>query len=197
MRLRQRALGALALLGLVGILTGLPMLLLALGNPLPSEVPTWDQLRVALLSPDDGTLALGVLKALGWVLGCAGFQRPDRSPGSTTRAPSTHPAWSRPAASDRPRACQRCPGGVCPRAQHHPRATRGRRTRGGDGVIDAGRRRNTGPNHPRHCPGTWRRVTHAGRRCRAGPRRPGPVGQVHRAAGGHPLVDRATTPRIG
>ena len=71
MRLRQRALGALALLGLVGILTGLPMLLLALGNPLPSEVPTWDQLRVALLSPDDGTLALGVLKALGWVLWAA------------------------------------------------------------------------------------------------------------------------------
>ena len=69
MTLRQRAAGVLALLGLAGILIGLPTLLIALGaDTLPRTVPTWDQVRSALLAPDDGTLALTVLYCLGWVV---------------------------------------------------------------------------------------------------------------------------------
>lgn len=69
MTFRQRALGVLAILGLGAIVIGLPMLLVALGaDPLPRAIPTWDQVRSALLSPDDGTLALTALKGLGWVI---------------------------------------------------------------------------------------------------------------------------------
>ncbi len=69
MTLRQRALGVLALLGLAGILIGLPTLLIATGaDTLPRTVPTWDQVQSALLSPDDGTLALTALQGLGWVI---------------------------------------------------------------------------------------------------------------------------------
>ncbi len=72
MTLRQRALGVLALLGLAGILIGLPALLIVLGaDTLPRTVPTWDQVQSALLSPDDGTLALSVLKGLGWLVWAA------------------------------------------------------------------------------------------------------------------------------
>ena len=69
MTLRQRALGVLALLGLTSILIGLPMLLIAVGaDSLPQELPTWEQVQTALLTPDDGTLALSALKGLGWVI---------------------------------------------------------------------------------------------------------------------------------
>lgn len=67
MRARQYATGALAVLVLAGILIGLPTLLIALGaHPLPAELPTWDQVRAGLLSRDDGTLALAVIKVLAW-----------------------------------------------------------------------------------------------------------------------------------
>ncbi|MGB7448614.1 MAG: LysM peptidoglycan-binding domain-containing protein [Ornithinimicrobium sp.] len=69
MTLRQRALGVLALLGLTSIVIGLPMLLVEVGaDSLPRELPTWEQARAALLTPDDGTLALSVLTCLGWVI---------------------------------------------------------------------------------------------------------------------------------
>ena len=69
MTLRQRAAGVLALLGLAAIMIGLPALLIALGaDTLPRTLPTWDQVQTALLTPDDGTLALAALKGLGWVI---------------------------------------------------------------------------------------------------------------------------------
>lgn len=67
MRARKYATGALAALVLAGILVGLPAVLLALGaHPIPGQLPTWDQVQTALLSPDDGTLALAAIKILAW-----------------------------------------------------------------------------------------------------------------------------------
>ena len=187
MRLRQRALGALALLGLVGILTGLPMLLLALGNPLPSEVPTWNQLRVALLSPDDGTLALGVLKALGWVLWAAlVFSVLTEVLAQLRGRPApTLPGLVLPQATVRGLVSAALAVFVlapstthAPPADAAPVAVTASLTPGAAATL-AQTTQDTAREH-------GARVTHAGRRCRAGPRRPGPVGQVHRAAGGHP-----------
>ncbi|KGN41895.1 LysM peptidoglycan-binding domain-containing protein [Knoellia aerolata] len=57
----------MAALIILGIVIGLPVALLAIGaNPLPDEVPTLEQLRVFLTSPDDGTLALGFITLVGW-----------------------------------------------------------------------------------------------------------------------------------
>lgn len=67
MRLRTRLVGLVATLTILGIVIGLPAALLAIGaNPLPNEVPTLEQLRVFLTSPDDGTLALGFITLVGW-----------------------------------------------------------------------------------------------------------------------------------
>ncbi|WP_154402131.1 LysM peptidoglycan-binding domain-containing protein [Ornithinimicrobium cavernae] len=72
MNLRQRLVGLGALVVLVGILVGLPALLIALGgSPLPSGVPSLDQVRTALTTPDDGTLVLGAAKLLGWLVWAA------------------------------------------------------------------------------------------------------------------------------
>ena len=89
MTLRQRALGVLALLGLTSILIGLPMLLIAVGaDSLPQELPTWEQVQTALLTPDDGTLALSALKGLGWVIWVAlSADDPPRSSRPSTWTP--------------------------------------------------------------------------------------------------------------
>lgn len=72
MRLRERLIGLGALVVLAGIVVGLPALLLALGgNPLPATVPSLEEVRNALLIPDDGTLALNGAKLLGWVVWAA------------------------------------------------------------------------------------------------------------------------------
>lgn len=69
MRARTRLHGLLALLVLAAILAGLPAVLIALGgNPLPATLPTLDQVRTALLAPDDGTLVLAAAQLLGWVV---------------------------------------------------------------------------------------------------------------------------------
>lgn len=72
MNRRPRLVGLLATLLVVGILIGLPATLLALGaSPLPhgipTSIPTLEQVRSALTTPDDGTLALGVIKTVAWV----------------------------------------------------------------------------------------------------------------------------------
>ncbi|WP_295695406.1 LysM peptidoglycan-binding domain-containing protein [Lapillicoccus sp.] len=68
MRLRARAVGLFATLLLLVIVIGLPLALHALaGNPVPTSVPTLDQLRSALTTPDDGTLALGAITLIAWV----------------------------------------------------------------------------------------------------------------------------------
>jgi hypothetical protein len=67
MRTRTRLIGLLATLILLGIVIGLPATLLALGaNPIPRSLPTLDQLRSAVTTPDDGTLALGAIKVIAW-----------------------------------------------------------------------------------------------------------------------------------
>lgn len=67
MRLRTRLVGLVATLSILGIVVGLPVALLAIGaNPLPDELPSLEQLRVFLTSPDDGTLALGFITLVGW-----------------------------------------------------------------------------------------------------------------------------------
>lgn len=60
--------GLLALTGMASILIGLPTLLMAVNHlGAPRFGWTWHGLLQALSSPDDGTLALTVLKAAGWV----------------------------------------------------------------------------------------------------------------------------------
>lgn len=72
MKLRQRIIGLGALVVLTGIVVGLPLLLLALGgNPLPTSVPGPEEVRTALLTQDDGTLALAGANLLGWLVWAA------------------------------------------------------------------------------------------------------------------------------
>lgn len=67
--LRRRLTGLLALAALLAIVVGLPVVLLALGaDPIPRSLPTWARLRQLLTSPDDGTLALTVLKVTAWAI---------------------------------------------------------------------------------------------------------------------------------
>ena len=64
-----RALGALGVLGL--LVAGVPALLVAtVGNPLPSEIPSIDELRVVLTQNGDGfgRLLIGALAVLIWFL---------------------------------------------------------------------------------------------------------------------------------
>lgn len=67
MTLRARLTALVAALTIVAIVIAMPITLLAVGaNPVPDTWPTLEQVRGALTSPDDGTLALGALKVLGW-----------------------------------------------------------------------------------------------------------------------------------
>ena len=65
--IRRRVAGLLASLLIAGIIVGLPAVLLAVGaNPLSDGLPTFDAIRTALTSPDDGTLAVALLKIAAW-----------------------------------------------------------------------------------------------------------------------------------
>ncbi|MGV1007089.1 MAG: LysM peptidoglycan-binding domain-containing protein [Dermatophilaceae bacterium] len=67
MTTRPRLVGLLATLLVVAILIGLPVTLLALGaNPIPTSPPSLEQIRAAVTTPDDGTLALGAVTVLAW-----------------------------------------------------------------------------------------------------------------------------------
>lgn len=69
MRLRRTLQGLGAIVVLAGTLVGLPVLLVAVGgNPLPEALPTLEEVRDALLRPDDGTLALAGAVVLGWLV---------------------------------------------------------------------------------------------------------------------------------
>ncbi|GAB3990998.1 LysM peptidoglycan-binding domain-containing protein [Nocardioides marmoraquaticus] len=66
--LRDRLAGLAAALGLLAIVIGLPFVLVAIGaNPLPSGVPSWDQVQTALTGPDDGTLFLRAIALVAWL----------------------------------------------------------------------------------------------------------------------------------
>jgi len=63
--LRLKALAAGT--GLIAIVVGLPVLLIAIGaNPIPATFPTLDSITGALTTPDDGSLLLGVVAAMAW-----------------------------------------------------------------------------------------------------------------------------------
>lgn len=61
--------GLLSLIGIILIVVGLPAALVVLGgNPLPAEVPTLTQVVDALSRPDDGTLLIGIITVVGWLV---------------------------------------------------------------------------------------------------------------------------------
>ncbi|MDR7254166.1 nucleoid-associated protein YgaU [Nocardioides sp. BE266] len=66
-RASRRMLGLVASLAVVGILVGLPALLLTIGaTPLPGASPSLTSLTDRLLAPDDGSLVLATLEVVAW-----------------------------------------------------------------------------------------------------------------------------------
>lgn len=67
--IRHRITGLLASLLILVIIIGLPLVLYAVGgNPIPTELPSLVQVIEWFTSPDDGTLALGALTIVGWLV---------------------------------------------------------------------------------------------------------------------------------
>ena len=65
--LQRRLLGLAALLAILGIIIGLPTVLLGVGaNPFAGGLPTFEAIKAALTSPDDGTLAVALIKIVAW-----------------------------------------------------------------------------------------------------------------------------------
>lgn len=66
--LRIRLAGLAATIAMLAVVAGLPAILLTVGaNPLPNQVPSWNDLQAALGSPDDGTLFLSATAVVAWV----------------------------------------------------------------------------------------------------------------------------------
>lgn len=65
--IRRRLVGLAATLGLAALLVGLPWLLLQVGFGTLPTITSWADLVDVLLSRDDGTLALVVIKGIGWL----------------------------------------------------------------------------------------------------------------------------------
>lgn len=65
--MKQRLTGLVCAAAIVAIVVGLPVALLAVGNPLPSSAPAPEDVWSSLTSPDDGRLALAAITVLGWV----------------------------------------------------------------------------------------------------------------------------------
>ena len=67
-RVRQRLTGLAAVLVMVAMVVGVPVLLVAIsGSPVPSSVPSLAQVWARLTSQDDGTLLLGLVRVVAWV----------------------------------------------------------------------------------------------------------------------------------
>ena len=65
--IRRRLVGLAATLGLAALLVGLPWLLLQVGFGTLPTITSWADLADVLLRRDDGTLALTVIKGIGWL----------------------------------------------------------------------------------------------------------------------------------
>ncbi|MFT4011011.1 MAG: LysM peptidoglycan-binding domain-containing protein [Nocardioidaceae bacterium] len=66
--LSTRLQGLAATLGILAILVGMPLVMLALGSdPIPHHISDWTTLKHDLFSRDDGTLALQVIKGVVWI----------------------------------------------------------------------------------------------------------------------------------
>ncbi|ACZ32425.1 Peptidoglycan-binding LysM (plasmid) [Xylanimonas cellulosilytica DSM 15894] len=66
--LRRRLVGLAAVLLIVGIVVGLPVVLLAVGaNPLEAGLPSFSDITGALTSPDDGSLLVGLIEVVAWL----------------------------------------------------------------------------------------------------------------------------------
>lgn len=65
--IRRRLVGLAATLGLAALVVGLPWLLLQVGFGALPTITSWADLVDVLLSRDDGTLALAVIKGVGWL----------------------------------------------------------------------------------------------------------------------------------
>ena len=67
MTARARLTGLAAALALIGMVVGIPVVLLAIGaNPIPDTLPTLDEVVTALTTRDDGTLFLAVITLIAW-----------------------------------------------------------------------------------------------------------------------------------
>lgn len=65
---RRRLVGLLACLLILGIIIGLPAVLLAVGvNPLSGGAPSLGEVLDALSSPDDGSFVIGLITIVGWL----------------------------------------------------------------------------------------------------------------------------------
>jgi len=66
--LRRLITGTLAAMLIIGILVGLPVILVEVGgNPLPDQLPSLSDVGRALTSPDDGTLAVAAISLIAWM----------------------------------------------------------------------------------------------------------------------------------
>jgi hypothetical protein len=66
--LRRLLTGTLAAMLIIGILIGLPVILVEVGgNPLPDQLPSLSDVWRALTSPDDGTLAVAAISLIAWM----------------------------------------------------------------------------------------------------------------------------------
>lgn len=69
MNLRQRLTGAAATLLITALLIGMPWLLLhTTGNPIPTRLPSADEVMGWFTRPDDGSLALGAIRYAAWLV---------------------------------------------------------------------------------------------------------------------------------
>lgn len=60
--------GLAATLGILAIVVGMPLVLLAIGSdPIPNQLPDWASIKDNLLSRDDGTFALAVITQVAWI----------------------------------------------------------------------------------------------------------------------------------